>query len=147
VIKKLLRKLLCWLIDNKDNPYHPFVWINGNPIIGKNVYIGGFSEVYSKGATVFIGDNCDIASFVVINCADSHMKVIGKSKKIERKNIFIGKNVFIGTQSTILGGTIIGHHSVIGAGVVLKNRTVLPYSRVYRDFTHGKTVINQGLYR
>jgi acetyltransferase-like isoleucine patch superfamily enzyme len=55
------------------NRFHPLVWIVGQPEIGKGVYIGGMSEVNANGASVVIGDNCDIASFVTINCADSHL--------------------------------------------------------------------------
>lgn len=108
------------------------MWINGTPQIGQNTYIGGFSEVYAKGAKVSIGSNCDIASFVVINCADSHLKTIGKASEIEKLPIKIGDNVFIGTHSAILGGTRIGHHSVIGAGVILKKAQIKPYSLVKR---------------
>lgn len=146
MIKKLLRKLLCWVIDNKDNPYHPFVWINGDPIIGKRVYIGGYSEIYAKGATVFIGDDCDIASFVAINCADSHLKTVQKSIVVHKENIYIGKHVFIGTQCAILGGTTIGHHSVIGAGVVLSKIIIPPCSLVYKD-NKGKLVIRKNYYK
>lgn len=131
-LKRQVRKILVWSIDNKENPYHPLVWINGNPEIGKNTYIGGFSEVYAKGAKVSIGNNCDIASFVVINCADSSQKTIGKASEIEKLPIKIGDNVFIGTQSAILGGTVIGHHSIIGAGIVLKKKQIKPYSLVKR---------------
>jgi carbonic anhydrase/acetyltransferase-like protein (isoleucine patch superfamily) len=42
----------------------------------------------------------------------------------------IEENVFIGTGAVILGGCQIGHHSVIGAGVVLKGMVIPPYSRV-----------------
>ena len=42
--------------ENKKNKFHPLVWINGKPDIGKNVYIGGFSEVNSKGAKIKIGN-------------------------------------------------------------------------------------------
>jgi acetyltransferase-like isoleucine patch superfamily enzyme len=146
MIKKLLRKLLCWVIDNKNNIYHPFVWINGNPIIGKKVYIGGYSEIYAKGSMVFIGDHCDIASFVVINCADSHKKTVELCNEVERKSIYIGSYVFIGTQSAILGGTQIGHHSVIGSGVILKNIRISPYSLVYRDQKSGKLIIKKNYY-
>ncbi len=119
-------------MDNKDNPYHPLVWINGDPKIGEGTYIGGFSEVYAKGANVTIGKNCDIASFVVINCADSHQKTVGISPDIEKLDITIEDNVFIGTQSAILGGTFVGHHSVIGSGCVLKKTIIPPYSMVGR---------------
>ena len=86
-IEKLLKNLQL----NK-NPFHPLVCINGKPKIGKNVYIGIFSEVNAKGAKVTIGNNCDIASFVAINCADSHKKCIGLKKKNSLKNIMYVNN-------------------------------------------------------
>ncbi len=144
MIKSFLRKILCWVIDTKDNPYHPFVWINGNPQIGKGTYIGGFSEVYAKGANVKIGENCDIASFVVINCADSHQKTVGLKPDIEKMDITIEDNVFIGTQSAILGGTFIGHHSVIGTGCVLKKTIIPPYSMVGRG--SGTQILKSYIY-
>ena len=70
------------LIDFRKNDFHPLVWINGDPEIGKDVFIGGLSEVYAKGARVVIGDHCDIASFVSINCSDSHKRTIGLTKEI-----------------------------------------------------------------
>ena len=81
------KKLLAEATDFQANRFHPLVWINGEPKIGKNVYIGGMSEVNGKGAKVAIGDNCDIASFVSINCADSHKKCIGLAKDVERRDI------------------------------------------------------------
>ncbi len=114
----------------KENQFHPLVWINGTPEIGKDVYIGGMSEVYAKGAKVSIGDNCDIASFVVINCSDSHKKTIGLANSIDRSDIIIENNVYIGTQSFIGGGTYIGHHSVIGAGTVVPKGKYPPYSLI-----------------
>ena len=115
-------------IENKKNPFHPLVWINGNPKIGKNVYIGGFSEINSKGAKVSIGNNCDISSFVAINVADSHLKTIGLKKRIIKKDINIGRNVFVGSHSVILGGTTIKKNSVIAAGTILRGQVVPEFS-------------------
>lgn len=112
------------------NPFHPLVWILGNPEIGKNVYIGGISEINAKGATVKIGDSCDIASFVTINCADSHRKCIGLSADVERLDITIGNHVFIGSHSVIKGGAQIGHHSVVAAGSVVGAIVAPPYSMI-----------------
>ena len=75
-------ELFSKLTTFKKNSYHPLVWIVGEPEIGKDVYIGGMSEINAKDAKVIIGDNCDIASFVSINCADSHKKCIGIIRKI-----------------------------------------------------------------
>jgi len=113
-----------------SNPFHPLVWIVGEPEIGKNVYIGGLSEVNAKGAIVKIGDNCDIASFVTINCADSHRKCIGLAKEIDRLDIVIEENVFVGSHSVIKGGAYIGHHSVVAAGSIVGPIVAPPYSLV-----------------
>lgn len=123
-------KLFSEITNMKENPYHPLVWISGDPIIGNSVYIGGMTEVYAKGAKVIIGDNCDIASFVVINCSDSHKKTLGIEKEVERGDIIIEDHVYVGTQSFICGGTHIGHHSVIGAGTVVPKGFYPPYSLI-----------------
>ncbi len=121
---------LARVLNFKKNSFHPLVWINGNPEIGKDVYISGFSEIYAKGAKVTIGHNCDIAAYVSINCADSHKKTIGISKEIIRSDIRIGHHVFIGSHSMIKGGVTIGHHSVVAAGTVVDPGLIPPYSLV-----------------
>ena len=113
-----------------ENRFHPLVWIVGDPKIGEGDYIGGLSEVNAKGATVKIGNHCDIASFVTINCADSHKKCIGLSDEVERQDIWIEDHVFIGSHSVVKGGARIGHHSVIAAGTIVGAIDVPPYSLV-----------------
>ena len=122
--------LLSRVIEMPANPFHPFVWIIGEPEIGRNVQIGGFSEVNAKGARVRIGDRCDIASFVAINCADSHKRMLGMTDKIERRDITIEHDVFIGSHSFIKGGAHVGHHCVIAAGTVVEPGSIPPYSLV-----------------
>lgn len=124
------QKYFTELTDIKENRFHPLVWINGEPDIGENVYIGGMTEVYAKGAKVVIGNECDIASFVVINCSDSHKRTIGLSDEVERRDIVIENNVYIGTQSYIGGGVHIGHHSVVGAGTIVRKGYYPPYSLI-----------------
>jgi len=114
----------------KKNPFHPLVWIVGEPKIGKNVYIGGLSEIQANGINVTIGDNCDIASFVSINGADSHKKCLGLSNEIDRKDIVLENNVFVGSHCVIKGGAHIGHHSVIAAGTVVEGVKIEPFSLV-----------------
>jgi perosamine synthetase len=117
-------------IHFKPNRFHPLVWINGDPEVGENVYIGGMSEVNAKGARVRIGDNCDIASFVSINCADSHRLSIGIGDAIDRRDITLEENVFVGSHCVIKGGAHIGHHSVVAAGTIVEGRKIPPYSLV-----------------
>lgn len=125
------KELFASLTNFKKNKFHPLVWINGEPEIGENVYIGGMSEINAKGAKIVIGNNCDIASFVSINCADSHKKCIGLSDNVERKDIVIEDNVFIGSHSVIKGGANIGHHSVVAAGTIVDGVEIPPYSLIF----------------
>lgn len=129
--KEEFLKRLIDTLDLRENQFHPLTFINGTPTIGKNVYIGLFSEVNAKSSSVSIGDYCDIASFVSINVADSHKYSIGIADKIDRKPIVIEDHVFIGSHSFIGGGCHIGHHTVIGAGTILLNSGYIPpYSLV-----------------
>jgi acetyltransferase-like isoleucine patch superfamily enzyme len=116
------------LTNFKKNKFHPLVWINGEPEIGENTAIGGMSEIYAKGAKVKIGSHCDIASFVAINCADSHRRCLGLSHEIVRKDITIEDHVFIGSHSLVKGGADIGHHSVVAAGTIVEGEKIPPYS-------------------
>ena len=123
-------ELFSKLTTFKKNLHHPLVWIVGEPEIGKDVYIGGMSEINAKDAKVIIGDNCDIASFVSINCADSHKKCIGIMQKTERRDIKIENNVFVGSHCVIKGGAHIGHHSVVAAGTIVEGIDIPSYSLI-----------------
>ena len=127
------KALFLKTIHNRENPYHPLVWINGDPEIGEGTQIGGFSELNAKGARLSIGCHCDIGSFVAINVADSHLRCIGLADEIDRQDILIGDYVFIGSHCTVLGGAQIGHHSVIAAGVVVRAGVIPPFSLVSID--------------
>lgn len=140
--KSEFQELFSSLTNFKKNRFHPLVWINGEPEIGDNVYIGGMSEINANGARIVIGDNCDIASFVAINCADSHEKCIGLSENVNRKNIILENNVFVGSHVVIKGGSHIGHHSVIAAGTIVDGIEIPPYSLV----TGNPMKIKKGYY-
>jgi len=132
------KQRLLQTIHNRDNPYHPLVWINGDPEIGSGTYIGGFSEINAKGARVIIGRDCDIASFVAINVADSHRRAIGLDDQISRREIILGDCVFVGSHSAILGGAHIGHHTVVAAGVVVRAGIIPPFSLILPNkIVHG----------
>ncbi len=130
------------ILNFKQNPFHPLVKINGDPKIGEGTCIGFFSEVNAKETYIEIGANCDIASFVAINGADSHLRCLGQAEKIARMPIVIGDNVFIGSHSVIKGGAIIGHHCVIAAGTIVDPGFIPPWSLV-----HGNPMsIKKGYY-
>lgn len=124
------RQAFVALTTFQDNRFHPLVWLIGEPEIADDVFIGAFSEVNGKGALVRIGRGCDIASFVTINCADSHRQCIGLAEHIERRDITLGEHVFVGSHSVVKGGAHIGHHSVVAAGTVVDAGVIPPYSLV-----------------
>lgn len=140
--KDKFKSQLAEAIGFKENRFHPLVWITGEPQIGENVYVGGFSEINAKGATVRIGHDCDIASFVSINTADSHKKCLGLSEEIERSDITLEHNVFIGSHCVIKGGAHIGHHSVIAAGTIVDGKKIPPYSLI----SGNPMVVKEGYY-
>lgn len=126
--------LLQWftqLTTFQPNRFHPLVWVNGEPEIGEGTFIGAMSEVNAKGARVSIGHDCDIASFVAINCADSHKRCLGLAEEIERRDIHIGHHVFIGSHSVIKGGAVIGDYCVVAAGTIVDAGEIPPYSLVF----------------
>jgi acetyltransferase-like isoleucine patch superfamily enzyme len=139
----VFKKTLSEVTGIKENRFHPFVWIVGEPKIGEGVYIGGFSEVNARDARVVIGPFCDIASFVTINCADSHKRCIGLGDTVERRDILIEDHVFIGSHSVVKGGARIGHHSVIAAGTIVGPGEIPPYSLVVGN----PMIIKAGYYR
>jgi len=141
--KEQFASLLADVLHMRENRFHPLVWLNGDPVIGEGVGIGGFSEVNAKGAKVTIGDHCDIASFVSINVADSHDRCIGLSDNIARADITIGDHVFIGSHSFVKGGAKIGHHSVVAAGTVVDAGIIPPYSLVIGN----PMIVKAGYYR
>jgi len=123
-------ELFSELTHFKKNQFHPLVCITGKPTIGRQVYIGAFSEINAKDASVTIGDYCDIASFVSINCADSHLRCIEQQTHVARKAIVLQHHVFVGSHSVIKGGAIIGHHTVVAAGTVVDGLEIPPFSLV-----------------
>ncbi len=141
--KTEFKRLFLEMMDNRDNPYHPLVWINGDPEIGEGTYIGGLSDINATKGRIVIGARCDIASFVAINAGDTHLRAIGLAEEPGAGDIEIGDHVFIGSHSVVMGGARIGHHSVVGAGTIVRPVEIPPYSLVVGN----PMVIKPGYYR
>jgi len=104
--------------------------LNGKIEIGDNTMLNGVSvTAYQK---VSIGKNCQIASCTFITDTDFHpvdpnireKEVLGYKidyTNVNKKEIIIGNNVWIGWGSIILKGVEIGDNSIIAAGSVVLN--------------------------
>lgn len=100
--------------------------------IGDNVGISG-ATIYARkgiyiGKNTCIGGNCKILDndFHPIDMED-RIKLLndlhgGDSDLIPSREIHIGKNCFLGCNSIILKGTILGDGCVVGAGAVVAGK-------------------------
>jgi acetyltransferase-like isoleucine patch superfamily enzyme len=110
------------------------VQIHGNVVIGEGVHLSGPLDINGNDCQVVIGEGCDIGAFTAINCADSHMRCLGLSSRIERKPITLEHHIFVGTLCLIKGGVFIGHHSVVAGGSVVDMGIYPPYSLIYGSY-------------
>lgn len=100
--------------------------------IGNNVGISG-ATIYARkgiyiGENTCIGGNCKILDndFHPINM-EERTKLLndvhgGDSDLIPSREIHIGKNCFLGCNSIILKGTVLGNGCVVGAGAVVSGK-------------------------
>ncbi len=114
------------------NKYNPHAWILGKPKIGQGTWIGAFCLIDGQGG-LEIGKGCDISSGAHILTHSTVRRCISERKYscVDRSASKIGDYVFVGENATVLQGVTIGHHSVIGAGVLVKEGSrIPPYSLV-----------------
>lgn len=93
--------------------------------IGNNVGISGATIYARKGIT--IGDNTMIGGNAKILDNDFHpieaeARLADDKDKIGTREVVIGKNCFIGCNTLILKGTVLGDNCVVGAGAVVSGR-------------------------
>ena len=106
-------------------PFYARILIDGidsKVVIGNNCRLNGAYIHAEKSIT--IGNNCVAASGVHIMDSNAHMvysldRTIGRD---EPEEITIGDNVWIGLNSIILKGVVIGNNCVISAGSVVKGK-------------------------
>ncbi|MEW6585744.1 MAG: acyltransferase [Nitrospirota bacterium] len=115
-----------------SNRYNPHAWIINDPEIGEGTWIGAFTVIDGIGG-LKIGKYCDISCGVHIISHSTVRRCLTERVygEIDKAETIIEDHVFIGENATILQGVRIGHHSVIAAGTVVKERTTIPpYSLV-----------------
>ena len=69
---------------------------------------------------ITIGGNCNLANNIVIVDHDHNIGDTGVVAGLNRKLIYIGNNVWIGANVTILKGVIIGDDAIVAAGAVVR---------------------------
>lgn len=114
------------------NPYNDHCWITGEPDIGDDTWIGAFTLIDGQGGlTIGKGVNVSCGAAILTHSTMKRCVTERQFNTVERKPTLVEDYVFIGENATILMGCTIGHHSVIGAGaVVLEDTVIPPYSMV-----------------
>ena len=117
-IRSLMSKLLGYEMPDSLRVFPPFYTDFGRNIeLGKNVFINACCQFQDQGG-IKIGDNCLIGHNVVLATLNHDLQPQRRWICIP-KSIVLGKNVWIGSNSTILAGVKIGDNAVIAAGSVV----------------------------
>ncbi len=85
---------------------------------GRGVSINAFVHIWGQGG-VTIGDNCLIASHVVVTSLTHDPQAPNHAESLIARPVVIGRNVWIGSHAVILPGVTVGDGAVIGAGAVV----------------------------
>lgn len=101
----------------------------GKIVLGEGSYIGRGSQIQSaKGCKVKIGRGCAISHYLIIytenRVADQDFT---EFESVEKGDVLVGDNCWIGARVYIDHGTSIGENSVVGAHSVV-TRDVPPHS-------------------
>ena len=97
--------------------------LNGGRIdIGENVGIGDYVQIVSH-QSITIGSGCNIAPHVYMFDHDHVVSEEGVIRdKFVARPIMIGKNCWVGVNTTILKGSVIGDKCVIAAGSIVREQ-------------------------
>ena len=101
-----------------ETPFHAN-WGGKHVHIGKNFY-ANFNLTLVDDGEIYIGDDTMFGPNVTIATAGHPIEPTIRAKHYQfNKTITIGKNVWLGSNVTVLPGVKIGDNSVIGAGSVV----------------------------
>jgi acetyltransferase-like isoleucine patch superfamily enzyme len=114
------------------NTYNNHCWITGEPEIGEGTWIGAFTLIDGQGGlTIGKGVNVSTGAAILTHNTVKRCVTERRYNQVDRKATIIEDYVFVGENAVVLMGCTIGHHSIIGAGtVVLEDTVIPPYSMV-----------------
>lgn len=117
-LRALFSRLIGQPVDESFAMFPPFYTDCGKNIhIGKHVFINMGCKFQDQGG-IFIGDGALIGHNVVLATLNHAMSPHDRGTMIPAP-IHIGKNVWIGSNSTILPGVTIGDGAIVAAGAVV----------------------------
>lgn len=117
-VRNLLSRLFGKTVDESFRVFPPFYTDFGKNItVGKNVFINACCHFQDHGG-VSLGDGCQIGHNVVFATLNHGLAPEDRQTTYPAP-ITLGKNVWVGSNSTILQDVTIGDNAVIAAGAVV----------------------------
>lgn len=117
-LRRLMGQLIGQELDESFGLFPPFYTDCGiNIHIGRGVFINAGCKFQDQGG-IWIGSGALIGHNTVIATLN-HGCLPQERHDLIPKPVHIGKNVWIGSNSTILPGVTIGDNAIIGAGSVV----------------------------
>ena len=117
-VRELLSELFGYKVPESLRVFPPFYSDFGKNIhVGENVFINACCHFQDHGG-VTIGDGCQIGHNVVFATLNHGLQPEERGITYPAP-IVLGKNVWVGSNSTILQGVTIGDNAVIAAGAVV----------------------------
>lgn len=117
-IREILSELFGYKVPDNFRVFSPFYTDFGRNIqVGDNVFINACCQFQDQGG-IRLGDGCLIGHNVVFATLNHDLNPERRQICIP-KSIELGKNVWIGSNATILGGVKIGDNAVVAAGAVV----------------------------
>lgn len=117
-VRDLFARLLGKPVDPSFRVFPPFYTDFGKNItVGKNVFINACCHFQDQGG-ITLGDNCLVGHNVVFATLN-HGFAPEERQSMLPAPIVVGRDVWIGSNSTILQGVTIGDNSIIAAGSVV----------------------------
>ncbi|MFL7027235.1 acyltransferase [Enterovibrio norvegicus] len=111
-------------VDDGANLRGVQIELNGNNCsltIGKYSVIGEgcYLSARENGTTLSIGENCMFSRNVKVMTSDGHDILCANKRINPAKSIVIGKRVWLADGTTVLKGSNIGEHSIVGINTVV----------------------------
>ena len=117
-VRALLSRLFGYEIEPSVRVFPPFYTDFGRNIaVGKGVFINACCHFQDHGG-VTLGDGCQIGHNVVFATLD-HGIAPAERRTTVPAPIVLGRNVWVGSNATILRGVTIGDNAVVAAGAVV----------------------------
>lgn len=108
--------------------------VNGGTVkIGNRVFFNNDCSINAH-KRIEIGDNCIFGENVKIYDHNHIFKDLDKpiyEQGFKCKDVVIGNNCWIGSNTVILAGTVIGDHCVVGAGCIISGN--IPSNSIVRS--------------